>query len=153
MSALGAIGAGTSLIGGILNIFGRRRARNEGKQEDNRLEQETRRRATAKAALMRGIMQSSGYGGMMTDEQMRDYLLRTERRGSTAGGTLMDIGNMANNVGNSMMLGAPGSSAAPGSATRSSDFWQFLDEQLAQRAAPPAMGSGTGPLLTGIVPR
>ncbi len=137
MDPMSAIGAGTGLVGGILNIFGRRRQRNEGVREDTRLEQETRRRAQAKAALMKGLLQSSGYGGVMSDDQMVDFLTRTPRRGGSAGGVLQDVGGLMGNVGGQMVLGAEGS---PGSDTRSASFWEFLDELMGQRGtggAPP----------------
>lgn len=152
-----AIGAGASLLGGILGAVGRNKNRNAGRAEDTRLEQETRRRATAKAALMRGIMQSSGYGNMMTDEQMVNYLTRTERRGTTAGGLTGDIGGIVGGIGHDMMLGAPAGGA--GSPQKSAEFWDFLDQALQGRnAAGPArpgglVGAGTGAIGEGLIPR
>ena len=128
------------VVGGIFQGIGRNKNRQAGGREDTRLEDETRKRARAKAVLMRGILNASGYGGMITDEQMVDLLTRTERRGNTEGGLFGDIGAGLGGVGSGLTLGqqtspTPTPTPTPGGSQRSAEFWRWLDESM-QGGAP-----------------
>ena len=128
----GWVGPVTSLIGGIFQGIGRNRQRGETRNEDSRLEDEARRRARGKAALLRGVMDANGYGHMMTDEQILDLLMRTDRRNNTEGGVFGDIGSVLSTGGSQITTAY----RPPGASQRSSDFWRWIEEQLQSGGRP-----------------
>lgn len=145
--------------GGILQGIGRNRQRGATRAEDTRLEAETIKRAKAKAALMRGILNAHGYGNMMTDDQLVDLLTRTDRRTNTEGGIFGDIGG-ALLTGGADLAGAwrpkpeapapaPAATTTPqfgaGSAT-SQDIYDWIDQVL--QSTPPIGGPISTPTLT-----
>lgn len=137
-----AMGAGK-----LFGLFGHRREANAVNQtnraEDLRLDAEQRRRAEARAALMRGIMDSSGFGGTMTDDQMVNMFVGTNRRGTVPVPSVWSgLGDAATGVGQSLVMGSADAAPKPGSHERSAEWWEeFVDSVLHGRN-----GAGSGNL-------
>lgn len=113
--------AGLGVGGLILKGIGKNKERKATNQETARIEEERIGNAKGKAALMRGILNANGYGNLMTDEQILQYVMKTPERTNTAGGTTGDIGEILINAGTaaSQYRSNPAPVADPSSAA----FW------------------------------
>lgn len=113
------------LTGGglLLQGIGKRKERNATNAETARIEQERIGNAKGKAALMRGILNANGYGNLMTDEQILQYVMRTPERTNTAGGTTGDIGNILINAGTAASQYRSSPSSGSGADPSSAQFW------------------------------
>lgn len=99
------VSGGITLLGSILKNKGKQKERQASMDEAKRLEQESINRAKGKAQLMRGILNANGYGSIMTDDQIFQYVLQSQQRPNTAGGTLQDIGGDLLSTGRTALLG------------------------------------------------
>lgn len=136
-----------ALIGDIIGLIGGRRdernALRANTAEDARQEAEMRRRAGGRAALMRGILNANGYGDTMTDEQIFNMLLHTQRRGTKQMSSVLpgiaDIGQRFEDtlIRGSAAIAAPG--APTGGVTASSAAPAFDYNELLRRlqSSPP----------------
>lgn len=158
---------GITLIGSILKNKGKQKERQASQEEAKRLEQEAISRAKGKAALMRGILNANGYGNIMTDDQIFQYVLQSQQRPNTAGGTLQDIGGDLLSTGRTALLGtqptnrlgsptvskvnsAPivtestpppavrGDSDNAADPVASADFWEWLNKKIHENDQAPA---------------
>jgi hypothetical protein len=126
------VGAGLGVGGLLLKAIGKNKERKAATQETARIEQERINNAKGKARLMRGILNANGYGDMMTDEEILNYVMKTPERGNTAGGTMGDIGDILVNSGTAASMYRAPATAAPTDPS-SDKFWdewtrRFSDE-------------------------
>lgn len=102
------VSGAATLIGSILGIAGKNKARNEQTAEYQREQAALDAKAKGKAALVRGILNANGYGNAMTDDQIFQYVRQTLEKPNVAGGLTSDIGNTLLGFGKSSALGELG---------------------------------------------
>lgn len=115
--------AAALLAGGSIakGVGARREAgahRRQSDAEHARLEAADKRRAAGRAALARGILNSIGYGGSMTDEQILAMFSGARRRDIiTTPSIWSGIGQGASRAGELMLLGSAGGGGGGGGAS------------------------------------
>lgn len=149
------IGAGATLLGGILGHKGKNREIKQQNQlteaEYARRDAEQQKRASGRAAFMMSLLKAYGYEGAINEDQARAMLTHSQDR-PVAGAPESGLSLVGRGLGQAgtAIIAAGSNKNSDGEGSSSSgggDFWDKLFEEIARKpsaSALPPLGSGAG---------